>query len=173
MIHAELEIYEVNSWLVGRLPDDASEQLQSRSQVMINGRINDHTFQRPLEPDGQGSHWLHVDSELAKELKIKNGDKITFEFEASKEWPEPTLPKDFSSMLKTDTVAKTTWDKATPMAHWEWLRWVNSTTNPGTRAKRIEVSRSKLNRGMRRPCFFNRSMCCIPEVSKSGVLIRE
>ena len=28
----------------------------------------------------------------------------------------------------------------TPMARWDWVRWVNATQNPGTRQRRVEVS---------------------------------
>jgi hypothetical protein len=166
-----LTLEDVNTWLIGRLPEEASQQLPSRSQVMLEGTINDAAFQLPVEPDGKGGHWLHIGTDLAKTLAVEAGDSVTLQFTASKNWPEPELPQDVASMLAEDHIAKSTWDKATPMAHWEWLRWINATLNPDTRTKRIEVSRSKLTHGMRRPCCFNRAMCCIPAVSKSGVLI--
>jgi hypothetical protein len=54
------------------------------------------------------------------------------------------------------------------MAHHEWIRWIRSTHNPETRAKRIVVSMSKLNKGMKRPCCFNTAICTIPEVSQNS-----
>jgi uncharacterized protein YdeI (YjbR/CyaY-like superfamily) len=107
---------------------------------------------------------------MQKSLSIKNGDTAELAIEATKDWPEPEIPSDWQAVLK-DPKIKSLWDKVTPMARWEWLRWINSTNQPSTRQKRIEVSCSKLLRGERRPCCFNRSMCCVPDVSKSGVLL--
>jgi hypothetical protein len=59
----------------------------------------------------------------------------------------------------------------TPMAKWEWPRWINATNVQATREKRIEVSIDKLRKGMRRPCCFNRSACTQPEVSKNAMLL--
>jgi hypothetical protein len=141
---------------------------------MVKGTINDFEFQAPLEPDGDGSHWLNVDEIIREATGIQAGDTATLEIEATpnKEWPEPEIPKDLQIALDSATPEiKKVWASATAMAHWEWLRWINSTTNPDTRKKRIEVSIDKLRKGMRRPCCFNRSMCCVPEVSKNGVLL--
>ena len=60
----------------------------------------------------------------------------------------------------------------TPMARWEWVRWVNATKNPDTRKRRVEVSISKMSHGKRRPCCFDLASCTDPELSKNGKLVR-
>ncbi|MEQ9324370.1 MAG: YdeI/OmpD-associated family protein [Polyangiaceae bacterium] len=62
------------------------------------------------------------------------------------------------------------WEAITPMARWEWVRWVSATKNEKTRARRVEVSVSKLSDGKRRPCCFNLASCTDPELAKSGKL---
>ena len=62
------------------------------------------------------------------------------------------------------------WEDITPMARWEWVRWVNATKNPDTRQRRVEVSISKMQSGKRRPCCFNLSACTDPDLSKNGRL---
>ena len=62
------------------------------------------------------------------------------------------------------------WDDITPMARWEWVRWVNATRNPDTRRRRVEVSISKMNSGKRRPCCFDLSSCTDPQLSQNGRL---
>ena len=32
------------------------------------------------------------------------------------------------------------WKAITPMARWEWVRWVNATVNRDTRKRRVEVT---------------------------------
>jgi hypothetical protein len=170
-INFETELYNINDWLIAKLPSDASKQLPSRGQVMVKGTINGHPIHDALEPDGDGGHWLHINDDLQKATGIGSGDTVALEIEATKDWPEPTIPADVQKQIVMSEDTKPLWDRVTPMARWEWLRWINSTANPDTRQKRIEVSRSKLLNGMRRPCCFNRSMCCVPAVSKSGVLM--
>ena len=169
----EVPITEINSWLIVHVPLAASTKLPSRSQVMVSGTINDYKFQSPLEPDGNGAHWLHVDEAMQKAIGSGVGDSVKLVIEAinNKDWPEPVIPKDIQAGIVDNPETHYLWTKVTPMSRWEWLRWIDSTKNPDTRAKRIVVSRSKLLNGLKRPCCFNRSMCCVPDVSKNGVLI--
>lgn len=170
-IHFKEKLVKVNDWTILKLPNDASLQLPSRGQVMVKGTINNVQFQDALEPDGRGGHWLHVDKKLRDSTKAKAGDTVELAIEATKDWPEPTIPTDVQKGLVDNPATSALWARVTPMARWEWLRWIGSTANPETRKKRIEVSASKLKNGLRRPCCFNRSMCCVPDVSKNGTLL--
>lgn len=171
MISFETEPIEINGWTIVHLPKTASANLPSRGQVMVKGSINGSALQTALEPDGNGSHWFKVDAKMQKSAKATVGDKVKIAIEATKDWPEPDVPADLTKAIKADPKMQAQWKDITPMARWEWIRWINSTNQPKTRKHRIEVSRSKMVRGERRPCCFNRSMCCVPEVSKSGVLL--
>lgn len=82
------------------------------------------------------------------------------------------MPPDLQSALAdAPGELRATWEAITPMARWEWVRWVNATRNPQTRKRRIEVSISKLSSGKRRPCCFNLAACTDPELSRSGKLV--
>jgi hypothetical protein len=63
------------------------------------------------------------------------------------------------------------WKDITPMARWEWVRWINATKNPDTRKRRVEVGISKLRSGKRRPCCFDLAACTDPDLSKNGKLV--
>ena len=162
MIKFEAEPIVVNSKSLVVLPKQASAQLPSRGMVMVEGTLNGAKFQTPLEPDGKGSHWFKV--------RIGTG-KATVSIEPSKQWPEPELPVDLKKALGSSPKIQPLWDRITPMARWDWLRWINATANSETRQKRIDVAFSKLKQGDRRPCCFNRTMCTDPSVSKSGMLL--
>lgn len=162
---------KIGDWTIIKLPESASAKLPSRGMALVDGTINDFHSKFVLEPDGKGSHWFRVDSGLRKAAGIAEGDTLTIEFESSKEWPEPDVPLDLKRALKSDAEANALWVKITPMARWDWLRWVRATNNRETRSHRIEVAMSKLRSGERRPCCFNRNQCTEPEVSKSGILI--
>src|ERR1019366_1629251 len=167
---ATLDMIEKST--IVRLPEKASAKLPSRGQVAIQGTINGHEFQAVLEPDRSFGHWMRVDRKLQRTAAVSVGDTATLEIVPSKDWPEPTAPQDLETAL---TVApqkiQDLWKQITPMARWEWVRWVTATNNPDTRKRRVEVSISKLNSGKRRPCCFNLSACTDPYLSKNGRLV--
>jgi len=154
-----------------RLPDAASKKLPSRGQVAVRGAINGHPFETVIEPDGDFGHWMNVDAKLQKSAGAGPGDKVTVEIEPTDAWPEPSVPPDLQKALASaPQEIKELWRAITPMARWEWVRWVNATRNPATRKRRVEVSISKMRSGKRRPCCFNLASCTDPELSKSGKL---
>lgn len=164
-------LFKIGSWTILKLPVDASLKLPSRGQVMVAGTINGFPFRTPLEPDGRGSHWFRMDKQLQQGVAAGAGDVVAVTMESTKDWPEPTVPADVQVALAANPAAQALWAKITPMARWEWLRWIGSTSQPETRQRRIVVACSKLTSGMRRPCCFNRNVCCVPDVSKNGVLL--
>jgi hypothetical protein len=154
-----------------RLPEKASKKLPSRGQVAVHGAINGHQFQTVLEPDGNFGHWLKIDRKLQEAAALRAGQSATLEIQAVKEWPEPSVPQDLKKALATaPQEIQDLWKEITPMARWEWVRWVNATTNPDTRKRRVEVSISKMKSGKRRPCCFNLASCTDPNLSKNGRL---
>lgn len=171
VIRFKAKLFKIGSWTILKLPGEASLKLPSRGQVMVKGTINDFQFQTALEPDGNWNHWFRVDESMQKSAKASAGDTVTMAIEPTKEWPEPAVPADWKAALNASRRLQTLWMDVTPMARWEWIRWIGATSQHETRKRRIEVAASKLMAGERRPCCFNRSMCCVPAVSKSGVLL--
>ncbi len=170
-IRFDAKLFKIGSWTLLRLPKSASAKLPSRGMTMVGGTINDFRFQAALEPDGKGSHWFKFDKTMLKAAGADEGDSATFEIEPMKEWPEPKVPADLKKALAAAPQAQILWMDITPMARWDWIRWVSSTKQAETRKRRIEVALSKLDAGDRRPCCFNRTVCTDPYVSNNGVLL--
>jgi hypothetical protein len=170
-IRFETTPLNIGDWTILRLPESASAKLPSRGMTLVEGTINGFRSKIVLEPDGKGSHWFKVDPGLREAAGIDAGDTVTMVVEPSKEWPEPEVPADLNKALASDPQANALWVKITPMARWDWFRWIRPTNNQETRSRRIEVALSKLKAGERRPCCFNRNLCTESEVSKNGVLI--
>lgn len=163
--------YLINSRTILLLPKAASANLPSRSQVMVEGTINGHPFNASLEPDGNWSHWFEIDKALKKAAQIEPNKEVAVIISPMSTWPEPLLPADIAQALQGHPKALALWTTVTPMARWEWVRWIRSTANPQTRQRRIAVACSKLEAGKRRPCCWNRNACSVPEVSKNGMLL--
>lgn len=161
----------VGARAIVRLPAATSKKLPSRGQVAVRGTLDGAAFETVLEPDGEFGHWMNLDRKLAKAAGVAADDPVTVELKPLDTWPEPKVPPDLKTALAgAPAETRQLWKAITPMARWEWVRWVSETRNPGTRARRIEVTLSKLGRGSRRPCCFNLASCTDPELSKSGKL---
>lgn len=172
-IRFKTTLYTLKGWTILSVPEDESIKLPSRGQISVTVTINNYEFKAVLEPDGRWSHWVRIDNALEKSAGVSSGDTVDVEITTSKDWPEPNVPKDFEKALNTASQkVKDKWKDITPMARWEWIRWVNATSSTDTRAIRIEKSISKLDGKHRRPCCFNLAACTEPYVSKSGRLMQ-
>lgn len=171
-IRFDATLYTIDKSTICRLPEKASGKLPSRGQVAVQGTINGHGFQTVLEPDGYFGHWMMIDGKLQQAAALSAGDTATLEIEPLKDWPDPKVPPDLETALAAaPQQIQDLWKDITPMARWEWVRWVNATPNPDTRKRRVEVSISKMKSGKRRPCCFNLAGCTDPNLSKNGRLV--
>ena len=171
-VRFDAKVYTIDKWTILRLPEKASGKLPSRGQVAVQGTINGHRFRAVLEPDGDFGHWMRIDGKLQQTAALGAGDTATLEIESLKDWPEPKVPQDLATALAAaPEKIQDLWKGITPMARWEWVRWVNATQNADTRRRRVEVSISKMKSGKRRPCCFNLAGCTDPNLSKNGRLV--
>jgi hypothetical protein len=152
-----------------RLPHEVSQGLPSRGQVAATVTVNGQRADTVVEPDGRRGHWLNLDA-LGLATAWEPGSEVSVSVEPTKAWPEPTIPGDLRTALDDAPDLDDTWASLTPMARWEWVRWVQATRNEATRARRVEVSVDKMRNGKRRPCCFDLSSCTDPAVAKSGKL---
>jgi hypothetical protein len=167
----EATLTAIGSQTILRVPTAASRKLPSRGMSMVEGTLNGYTFQAPLEPDGLGSHWFRVSNTMRRAARAHVGDSVSVALEPMALWPEPEVPADLAEALASDPEARRLWTDITPLARWDWIRWIGSTRNHETRTIRIEKTLSKLRSGKRAACCFNRSQCTDPSVSRSGVLL--
>jgi hypothetical protein len=172
IIRCDATLSTIDKRIVLRLPETASRKLPSRGQVAVRGTINGHGFQTVLEPDGNFGHWMGIDRKLQQTAALSAGDTAALDIEPVKDWPEPNVPQELETALATaPQKIQDLWKDITPMARWEWVRWVNATANPDTRKRRVDVTISKMKSGKRRPCCFNLAACTDPNLSKSGRLV--
>jgi hypothetical protein len=144
---------------------------------MVKGTLNGIPFKTLLEPDGvygpglKPSHWFAPEETLLREAKASSGDTVNVTLEPTEEWIEPEIPEDLKKALESSPKAKAIWDGVSPLAHWDWIRWIRAVKTVETREKHIKVALDKMNKGMKRPCCFNRSLCSDPTVSHNWRLL--
>jgi Bacteriocin-protection, YdeI or OmpD-Associated len=110
---------------------------------------------------------VRIDAKQQRAAALRAGDIAEVELVPLADWPEPNVPRDLQAALAAapDKIQEL-WKDITPMARWEWVRWVNATRDPGMRQRRVEVSISKMRSGKRRPCCFNLAACTDPDLSE-------
>jgi hypothetical protein len=171
------KLYKINAWIILHLPAEVSAKLPSRGMTMVAGTLNGIPFKTLLEPDGRygkekkPSHWFRPDATLLQNASAKAGDTVKVTLEPTKDWVEPEIPEDVKKAFSSSPKAKALWDDISPLARWDWIRWIRAVKSEDTRKKHIETALDKLSKGMRRPCCFNRSLCSEPYVSKNWALI--
>lgn len=165
------ELSRIGDTVLVRMPEEASRRLPSRGQVAVHATVSGHAFDTVVEPDGRRGHWIRVDEDLQHAAGIGPGDTVEVALEPAAEWPEPEVPDDLTAALAdAPPQIRDVWEEITPMARWEWVRWVQATRNPATRERRVEVSIAKMENGKRRPCCFDLASCTDPELARSGKL---
>ncbi|MFT4088300.1 MAG: YdeI/OmpD-associated family protein [Gordonia sp. (in: high G+C Gram-positive bacteria)] len=157
--------------LIARLPAGASTALPSRGQVAVTGTLDGQSYRTVVEPDGRRGHFLSFAPDVVEQRALAEGATVHVELAPTKDWPEPAVPDDFETALDAAPDIDGLWRSITPMARWEWVRWIGATKNPATRAKRVDVAVDKMRNGKRRPCCFDLSSCTDPELAKNAKLI--
>lgn len=166
------QLHMLKDWVILAIPADEDEALPSRGQVSVTGTMDGHRFDTVLEPDGRRGHWMRVTDALLEATGARPGDVVSIELTTTRHWPEPQVPSDLADALRlAPEEVRDKWQDITPMARWEWVRWINATRNQETRAIRIEKTVSKLQGSHRRPCCFDLAACTEPYLMKAGQLM--
>jgi uncharacterized protein YdeI (YjbR/CyaY-like superfamily) len=64
------------------------------------------------------------------------------------------LPKDLRAALLANSTALAAWLDITPLAHSEFICWVEDAKQEKTRERRIRRTQEELEEGQRRPCCW-------------------
>jgi hypothetical protein len=136
------------------MPNGAGVELPSRGLTMVEGTINGFPFRAALEPGGDNGCRLQVSKAQQNAAGACFGDMVTVEITRVDEEPEIRVPLDLLEALVAARAAQELWERITPMARREWIRWVASAKQEETRARRIENGIDMLAHGKRRPCCF-------------------
>lgn len=129
------------------LPKTAASKLPKKT--MVEGTIEGFPFRAPSE---SGS--LHISEALQKAAGASIDETVTVEITRFGDEPEVLVPADLRAALEAAPPAHALFEKVTPNARREWVRWIASAKQEETRQRRIEVGIDKLSKGMRRPCCF-------------------
>ncbi len=148
---------EGGDWMFLRLPQSASEQLPTRSQISVTGTISRFPFSATLQPDSEGGHWVKVEPALLAGAQARPGQHVDLVISPAEVEPEPEWPDDLHESLLTFPEAFEVWQDSTPIARRDWITWMTQGKRPETRVIRLGKMIDMLAKGKRRVCCFDRS----------------
>jgi hypothetical protein len=120
--------------------------------VTVEGIINGHPFRAPFSSTNE-SHFIRVNDAMLKGARARAGDTVQLAVLGPE--PEPKIPADLKAAFATSRDAVTLWKDLTLLARLDWIRWIDNTKSPETRARRIGRTIDQLAEGKRRPCCVN------------------
>lgn len=149
------------------IPANISTKLSDMPKV--EGMINGHPFRAAISLGDRGV-FLRVNSAMLRGAGVVVGDKAELAILGPE--PDPVPPSDLQSEFDMSPEAVENWNTLTTLGKRDWLRWINDTKNPETRARRIARTIEQLSEGKRRACCINVNgfmMCRIEEDSKENI----
>ncbi|MGB4762292.1 MAG: YdeI/OmpD-associated family protein [Candidatus Saccharimonas sp.] len=133
-----------------RIPDDTAAKIDTLEK--LEGRINSQSFRAPILRDSEGS-WLRVNAAMLRGSLADYGDDVHVAVLGPE--PDPVPQPDFRAELTLSPEATTSWESLTILGKRDWIRWIDDTNNPETRARRIARAIEQLSDGKRRACCVN------------------
>lgn len=137
----------IGTWTYLNIPKEVSETFGSRGQVKVKGMINGYTFQSTALPHGDGTHYLVVRKNIRDQIKATQGDTVKVILELDVEERKVDPPRDMAQALQTFPQAEVAFYKLTNSHKKEYINWILSARQAGTRQRRIEKAIMLLSQG--------------------------
>lgn len=128
------------------VPPSAVEALGAGRRPPVTVTINGYTYRNSIAVMG-GAYMIGVSSEHRGPAKVSGGEEVEVELALDTAPREIVVPPELAAALDADAAAKATFEKLSySNKSWHALQ-VTGTSNPETRARRIEKSIAALRDG--------------------------
>ena len=128
------------------VPPNVVEGLGAGKRPPVLVTINGFTYRNTVAVSG-GVYMIGVSAENRAAAKVKGGDEVDIDLELDTAPREVAVPPELRAALDADPAAKATFDKLSYSNKSFHALQVTGTTNPETRARRIEKSIAVLREG--------------------------
>jgi hypothetical protein len=128
------------------VPPNVVEGLGAGKRPPVLVTINGFTYRNTVAVYG-GVYMIGVSAENRAAAKVKGGDEVDIDLELDTAPREVAVPPELRAALDADPAAKATFDKLSYSNKSFHALQVTGTTNPETRARRIEKSIAVLREG--------------------------
>ena len=128
----------VGTWTYLSIPLEVSSTFASKGQVKVKGTLNGHPFRSTALPMGDGSHYLVVGKGIRDQIRANQGDTVKVVMELDTEERRVEVPEEFRNALAHQPDAAKAFEKMSYSHQKEWVNWIFSAKQAGTRLRRIE-----------------------------------
>ncbi len=151
VVRFEAKLFKQNNRLV--LPIPAAEAAKLRDMQTVEGMINTQRFRAALIPQEDGSWVLPVNAAMQRGSGASAGDTVSVAVLGPE--PDPLPPQDLQAEFDMSPEAVANWEQLTMLGKRDWIRWIEDTKSPETRARRVARTVEQLSKGKRRACCVN------------------
>lgn len=123
-----------------------------RGVETAEGTINGHPFRAALEAAG-GLRSIRVNAAMLRGAAAEVGDVVEFAILGPE--GELVVAPDLRGAIVASAAAAALWSELSEGARRIYVRWVDATNDPQTRARRVRRTVEQLAEGKRRPCCVN------------------
>jgi hypothetical protein len=128
------------------IPPEVVEGLAAGKRPPVLVTINGYTYRNTVAVYG-GVYMIGVSAENRARAEVKGGDEVDVDLELDTAPREVEVPPELQAALDADPTAKATFEKLSySNKSWHALQ-VTGTSNPETRARRIEKNVAALREG--------------------------
>jgi len=117
-------------------PFSVKDEFGFSGSVRVECKIGDKTYKRALISDGQGQHYVILNTEMLRYHKVKLGDKVKLEIRKTDAASQIDIPEEFVEALALEEVALKRYEELTPGKQRQICYWISSAKTVDTRVKR-------------------------------------
>lgn len=127
----------VGTWVYVRIPFNVMEAFGQRGQVKVRGTVGGVPFRNSLRPEGDGTHYMVVNSNLREAAGVALGDTVHIALEPDLEPRVVEIPGDLQKALSACGPAERTFQRLSYSVQKRHVEWVAGAGKAETRAGRI------------------------------------
>lgn len=131
------------------LPFDVEEAFGRRGVLPVKGEINGVPYRGQINPIGDGRHYMVIDPDIRRQID-PDSYRVNVTMALALDSSDMNLPDDLQEALIRDGVAMTVFEKLPDSHKREYVEWIEETTRPDTRLRRINKTIQVLLESIRR-----------------------
>lgn len=132
------------------IPFDVKEVYGTTGQVKVKATFDGHPYQGSIANMGSG-HMLLVRKDVRETIGKAPGDKVKVTLERDASQREVPIPEELDLLLRQHPKAEEFYNSLSYTNRKEYAQWISSAKRAETKAKRLNETLEKLNRGMKNP----------------------
>ena len=126
-----------SAWTQLDIPFDVLQAFGSKAMVPVRGTLNDFPFRNSLKPNGDGTHYMHVNKALLAGAGVQVGAMVTVVMDLDKTPRTVTVPDDLRSALAKAPSLENIFDQLAYSHRKEFVDWIEQARRPETRTTRV------------------------------------